>query len=159
MPDALEVLVDSLHLSGLLEYFTLLEASGPALPLHFLKLLKSLYALENGVVVGECSAKPSFCHVEHSGSFRMLSDALPTLLLGCHEKNILAAGNNLADQVDCVFQILSGLLEVDDMDTVTGHEDVILHSGVPALLLVAEVYSGFQQILNSRALHCVFPFG
>ncbi len=47
------------------------------------------------------------------------------------------------------FEELDGLLQVNDVDAVSGAEDVRPHLGVPAAGLVAEVDPGFQQFLHS----------
>ncbi len=59
----------------------------------------------------------------------MLLDAFPALFLRSHEEDILALGNQPAYQVNGLFKILLCLFKVDDMDTVPGHEDIILHPG------------------------------
>ena len=148
MPDAHKVLVNSFHFTGLLENLTLLETLRPPFFLHVFQFLKTKNAFVNGVVIGKSSSQPAFCHIEHSRPLGMLPNTLSSLLFRGNKKNILATCYNFADKVDCVFKIFLGFLQIDDMDTVSCHEDIVLHARVPSLLLMAEVYTGLQQVLN-----------
>ena len=148
VPYAHEVLVDSLHFTSLLENFTLFKALRPALFLHVFKFLKTENTFVDRVVIGKSSAQPAFSHKEHSRPLGMLPNTFSSLLFRSNEKNILASCNNFTNKVDCVFKVFLGFLQIDDMDTVSCHEDVILHAWVPSLLLVTEVYTGLQQVLN-----------
>ena len=69
-------------------------------------------------------------------------------LLGADEKDGLAVLGELTDEVIGLFQLLDGLLQVDDVDAVALAVNVLGHLGVPAAGLVTEVDTGFQQLLH-----------
>ena len=85
-------------------------------------------------------------------------DRVLRLLLGADEKDGLAVGRQLADEVVSLFELLDGLLQVDDVDAVALGVDVGGHFGVPAAGLVAEVDAGFQQLLHRYDCHFLFSF-
>ncbi len=78
----------------------------------------------------------------------MLANTFSTLFLRSYKKNILATGNNAAYKVDSIFEISLGFLEINDVDTISSHEDIVLHARVPSFLLVAEMYASLQQVLD-----------
>src|SRR5207249_646855 len=59
-----------------------------------------------------------------------------------------AAGDTLLDEVESAREQRHRLRQVDDVDTVPLAENVRLHPRVPAVGLVTEVCSGFEQLLQ-----------
>ena len=56
------------------------------------------------------------------------------------------------------LELLNGLLQVDDINTVAFAVDILGHLGVPAAGLVTEVDTGFQQLLHGYDCHLMFSF-
>ena len=98
--------------------------------------------------VGEHAAEPTGVDIVHTYAGSLFLDCLCRLLLGADEKDALAVCGNIANEVVSLFELLDGLLQVDDIDAVTLHVDVLGHFGVPAAGLVTEVDTGFQQLLH-----------
>jgi hypothetical protein len=74
----------------------------------------------------------------------LLNDFLG-LLLRSHEEHVAPASGDFADQLAGLLQHGERLLEIQDVDLVLLHEDVLLHLRVPALGLVPEVNARFQE--------------
>src|SRR5208283_5536714 len=70
------------------------------------------------------------------------------LALGAHEEDGLAARAQLGDKLRRLLEKLQRLLQVDDVDSVALAKDVFLHLGIPALGLMPEVNTRFEQFLN-----------
>jgi hypothetical protein len=50
-------------------------------------------------------------------------------------------------------------LKIDDVNPVSGAENVLFHLGIPPLGLVAKMNSGFQQLLHGDGGHRFFLLG
>src|ERR1039458_7377697 len=81
---------------------------------------------------------------------RRASSALASLAfsLGSHEQHVLALGGHFAHEAGGVLEHFQGFLQVDYVDSVAFAEDVFLHLRIPALGLVPEVNTGFEQFLH-----------
>ena len=77
-----------------------------------------------------------------------LGDRVLRLALGADEQHLAAARDGLGDEVERAREQRHGLRQVDDVNAVAVAEDVRLHPRVPAVGLVAEVRSGFEQLLH-----------
>jgi hypothetical protein len=79
------------------------------------------------------------------------------------EQDVLSLCRHLADETRGVFEHLQSLLQVDNVDTVTFAEDILLHLRIPALGLVPEVNAGFEQFLHrycwqtTSSIYCAAP--
>src|SRR5439155_8328876 len=98
---------------------------------------------------------PALVHVEHPAAARLLEHGLLGLLLGADEEHRAPARGQVAHERVRLPELLERLLEVDDVDAVALTEDVLLHLGVPALGLVPEAHSGFEQLLHGQCRHNV----
>ena len=78
---------------------------------------------------------------------RCFSDRLLRLTLGADEQDLAASRNGVGDKVECPCEQRHALREVKNMDAVAGAEDIWFHLRVPAVGLVAEMRSGFNQLL------------
>ncbi len=76
-----------------------------------------------------------------------------SLTLGADEEHAAAVGDGFHDLVVGGAVQLHSLLEVDDMDAVTGAEDERTHLGVPTASLVTEMNAGFQHLLHAYVCH------
>jgi len=74
------------------------------------------------------------------------------LLLGGNEEDLLALGNHATQEGDGVVDEVNGLGEVDDVDAVALIKDVRLHLGVPALGLVPEMQTCFDEVFKLESV-------
>jgi len=105
------------------------------------------------VEVGQHTAQPTGVDVVTAATGSFFLDGILSLLLGADEQDVTAIGGNFTNEAISFFQLLNGLLQVDDVDTVTLGVDVGSHFGVPAAGLVTEVYAGLQQLLHRYDSH------
>src|SRR6185369_8775317 len=75
------------------------------------------------------------------------------LPLGADKENRLAAGAQVGHKLRRVFEQLQRLLQVDDVNPIALAEDVFLHLGIPALGLMPEVNTRFEQLLHCDRGH------
>jgi hypothetical protein len=61
-----------------------------------------------------------------------------------------------AEEIGRSVDLLDGFLDVEDVDLVLGAHDELLHLGVPALGLVTEMDSGFDEFGEDRCGHVLF---
>jgi hypothetical protein len=81
-------------------------------------------------------------------SQRFFRDDVLGLPFGADEQNRLAFRRQVCHELFGVAELLGGLVQIDDVDAVALSEDVVLHLRIPPLRLVAEVHSGFEQVLD-----------
>ncbi len=98
-------------------------------------------------------------HIEHFAAVGLFVDGFAGLFLGTHEKNRLAVGHDVGDEIVCAFEHAYGLLQIEDVDTVAGAENVLFHLRVPPFGLMAEVDARFQQLFHCHICHISSPFG
>ena len=94
------------------------------------------------------SAQPALVHVEHLAAVGFFGDGFLRLALGADKQDRLALRGHFHYITGGVLEELQGLLQVDDVDTVTFAKDVFLHLWIPALGLVPEVNAGFEQFFH-----------
>ena len=153
---AAEILLELFHLAEVLHDFLLGEHVEGAVFLHLLQLGQTVHAGTHGLEVGEHAAEPAGVHIVHADAGGLFTDGVRGLLLGADEEDGIAVLRQLADELISLFQLLHGLLKVDDVDAVTLTIDVLGHLGVPASGLVTEVDTGFQQLLHGYYCHFCF---
>ena len=95
--------------------------------------------------------------MELTGAAGFGGDGFLSLTLGTDEQHAAAVGDGFHDFVVGGAVQLHGLLEVDDMDTVTGAENERAHFGVPTAGLVTEMDAGFQHLLHANVCHGMSP--
>jgi len=79
-------------------------------------------------------------------------------MLGADKEHVATIGYHFDNRLVSGPIELDGFLQVDDVDSVTGPENVLFHLGVPALGLVAEMDPGLQQLPHCYHGHTVFSF-
>ena len=146
--DAAKVLLKLLHLAEMLHNFLLGQHVEGAVFLHLLELSQTVNAGAHGLEVGEHAAEPTCVDVVHADAGRLFLDSIGRLLLGADEEDGLAVLSELTNERVSLFELLDGLLQVDDVDAVALAVNVLGHLGVPAAGLVTEVDTGFQQLLH-----------
>src|SRR5204863_654957 len=86
--------------------------------------------------------------IKHAGARRLLGNRLLRLALRAHEEHRLAILREIGNEFRGVFEMLEGLLKIDDVDSVPLPVDVLLHLWVPAASLVAEMDAGLQKVFH-----------
>ena len=81
-------------------------------------------------------------------AIRTVYERSPELLAPIEAHYKVKPGDRIADEVESPVEQLGRFLQVDDVDPVTGAEDIRLHLRVPATGLVSEVDTGLQQGLH-----------
>src|SRR5512144_2785740 len=118
-----------------------------------LQVLQPLDLLLDRLEVGERSAQPALGDPEAAGALRLTLDDELELLLGADEQDALAAQHDLPQQLLRLLELPQRLLEIDDVDPGAFGEDEPAHLRIPPPRLVAEMHTGFQQILHLRMRH------
>ena len=122
------------------------------------QVLHVLDALADRAEVGERAAQPAGGDERHAAAFRFAADGFLRLLLGADEEDQPALAHGVADDLVGVVDLPHGLLEVDDVDAVALREDERAHLGMPTAGPVAEMDTGFEQLLHGNDRHDSSPF-
>jgi hypothetical protein len=126
---------------------------------HLIEFLKALHRFLHGHPVGEEATEPALVDVEHAAASGFFGDGVLRLALGADEENDLALGGEFDDELRRFLEHLEGLLQIDDVNAVALAEDVFLHPGIPALGLMPEVDSCFEQLLHGDSGQTTSLFG
>ena len=70
-----------------------------------------------------------------------------------NEQDGAAFSSSIADEVIGLFQFLYGLLQVNDVNTISLAVDVLGHFRVPATGLMTEVYASFKKLFHGYYRH------
>jgi len=117
--------------------------------------LHPLHTVANGTEIGERAAEPAIHHVGHAGTRGGFLYFLLGLLLGADEQDRTAIENDLVEKSAGDFDLGEGLVEVDNVNSVTRGKNEFFHLGVPPLGLMTEMNPGFQQLFNCYAGQCI----
>ena len=154
--DAAQIFVQLLHLELQLDNFLLGQQIKGAVLLHGLELLHAVDALTDGAEVGEHAAQPAGIDKMHAAAGSLVTDGFLRLLLGADKQDFAALSGNVTDKVVGLVQLLHGLLQVNDIDTIALGEDILRHFGVPAAGLMAEMDASLQKLLHRYDCHSNF---
>ena len=156
--DRTEVLLQLGTLTAHLQDLTLREVSISTVAHEFVDGSHLLHSLADGGEVGEHTARPTLDNVRHIHSSSLLGHDVLSLLLRSNEEDLLTRLSNLLQGLSSLVDLCNSLVQVDDMNTVTLHEDVGSHSGVPLALEVTEVTSGLEQHVKICSCHFFLMF-
>ena len=84
--------------------------------------------------------------VELTASFGGLLHGFLSLAFAADEEDFFAAAGEVGQEFSGRVDLLDGFLDVEDVNLVFGAHDEILHLGVPALGLMSEMDSGFDEL-------------
>src|SRR5207244_10932604 len=87
-------------------------------------------------------------HLNTTRTSRVLGDVIRGLPLGADEKEYLPGRRLFSYELRRFFEHLERLLHIDDVNAIALSEDVFLHLGIPALRLMPEVNTRFEQLLH-----------
>ena len=153
---AAEILLQLLDLAQMLHDFLLGEHIKGAVGLHGLELVQTVHTGTHGLEVGHHAAQPTSVHIVLTAAGSLLLDGLLRLLLGADKQQRLAVLRQLTDESISLLQLLHGLLQVNDIDTVALGVDIGSHLGIPATGLVTEMDACLQQGLHGYdTCHCL----
>jgi len=85
-----------------------------------------------------------------------LFNGLLSLFFRPHKQHFAAFAHRGAQKITRGFQLIDGLAQINDVDSVAGIKDERLHLGVPPFGLVSKMHPGVQQFFNSDRDHS-FP--
>ncbi len=88
-------------------------------------------------------------NIRHTGATGLLLNDFAGSTLGADKQNFVFVGAELVNNLQSIVKRGNGLLQVDDVDLVTGTEDELVHLGVPETGLVTKVNTGFQHITHA----------
>src|SRR5581483_11182356 len=94
-----------------------------------------------------------------SRTCRLFCDRILRLALRSHEEDDSSFGRQFCNELRRFLEHLQRLLKIDDVNPVALTEDVFLHLGVPALRLVPEVNTRFEQLLHGNVSQSTSLFG
>ena len=146
--DAAEVALQLDELATEDERFLLRHGFEVAGDLHALVLRHLLHTPADRGEVGEHAAEPTLVDVRHPTAVGVRRDRILRLLLGTHEQDRAATGDEVADVGIRRLDAGQRLVQVDDVDAVALTEDESLHLGVPAAGLVSEVDARLKKLAH-----------
>ena len=137
---------------GLLLFYVTGDA---AILFHGLDFLEALEALLHGLEAGWHAAQSTVRDKVLFVGLGQLTDDGLGLFFGAHEKNLAATPNGVAQKITGSLELVDGLGEVDDVDSVVPGK-YRASSSDSNDGSVAKMDTCFKQFLNSYA-HIVFP--
>ena len=157
--DAAEVLLELGDLAFKLDDFLLGKHCEGAVLLHLAQLGKTVDTGAHGLEVGQHATEPTGVDIVLINSFRFFLDSVLRLLLGADKQDVLAVSREITDEVVGFLDLLYGLLQVNDINTIALRVDVGSHFRVPASGLMAEMDTSFEQAFHGYDYHlCVLLF-
>ena len=155
--DATQVPLQLLKLTGVAQGLLFRHRLEVAGLLHCLELLHTLHPGGDRLEVGEHPAEPALVDVGHTACIGVDSHRALGLLLGAHEEDSSATGDEVPDVGVGLLDTLHRLLEIDQVDPVALTDDESPHLGVPSTGLMPEVDTGAQQLLHADDGHVTAP--
>ncbi len=155
--DTREVAVEFLEFAAVAQRLALghvVEVTGA---LHRTQFHHALHATGDGGEVGEHAAQPALVDEGHAAGLGVVLDGTLGLLLGAHEEDHAAVGDEVAHVGVARLDAEQGLAQIDEVNAVALAEDESTHLGIPTAGLVSEMDSGVQEFLQGDECHVIFP--
>ena len=73
--------------------------------------------------------------------------------LGSHKKNLALPGYYGTNEIKGIIKAGNSLVEIDDMNTVPGAVNILLHLGIPVTGLMAEMNTGIEHFAHGNVRH------
>jgi hypothetical protein len=83
----------------------------------------------------------------HATPSGILFDRLQSLAFRSNKEHILANRTEIHQKIDRISEQLQGLLQINDMNTVSVAENEFLHFRIPTACLVSKMDPGLKQLL------------
>ena len=141
------------HIPGPHQGFFLGQFFKGAVRLLRLQLAQPLDRSANGFVVGEHATQPAMADIGHFRTLSLFPDLFAGGAFGAHEQNLVLFGSQFADHLEGFVESGNCMFQIDDMNLVTGAENVRLHSRIPVASLVSEVRTCLQQFAHTDLRH------
>ena len=127
-----------------LQFFTLRQIVKRSVLFHFIDGRHLLHSLTNRREVSQHTTRPTLDNIWHIHSRSLVGDNLFGLFLSSDEQNFFARFSDRF-QCSCGFvDLCYGFIQVDNVDTVTLHENIRSHSRIPFSFQVPKMNTGFQ---------------
>ncbi len=84
---------------------------------------------------------------------RLRGNSFLGLALGADKENLAALCYSIGHLVVSIAKKLERLLQVNDVNTVSGAENVRFHLGIPAPCLMAEMHACFKHLFHCNVSH------
>jgi len=147
--DAADAALQLFHGTCAHQRFFLGQLVKGAIGLLGLQVTQALYGCTNSFVVSEHTTQPAMADIGHSGAFSLLPHDLSRGALCTDKQYLVFVAGQSCHQVQCFIKSRNCMLEVDDMNFVTGTEDILVHFRVPVTGLVAKVSARLQQVAHT----------
>src|SRR5579872_2022434 len=125
---------------------------------HLIELLQPLDRLLHRHPIGEQAAQPALVNVKSAALGRLFGDRILRLTFGSHEQHNLAVGRQILHKLRRLLEHLQRLLQIDDVNSIALSENEFLHLGIPALRLMPEVNTRFEQLLHGDSSQSTSSF-
>ena len=143
--DGTEVLLKLGTLAADLQDFALGKIGERSVSGEFVDVGHLLHSLADGLEVGEHATGPALGHIGHIYGCCLFGNDFLGLLLSSYKKNQTASLGDGLEGFSSLVNLGYGLVEVDDVDSVTLHENIGSHCRIPFTLEVAEVASSLKK--------------
>ena len=119
-----------------------------------------LDGLGDGLPVCQHPARPAVVHVVLTTALCCFSNLFRRGALGANEQNATTLGNGRCDSFQSAVKHGTGLIEVNDMNTIARTKEERSHLRVPAAGVVTKVYASFHELTQRerRRCHRLFSF-
>ena len=106
------------------------------------------------------AAQPALVDEKHAAAQCFFRNCILGLPLRSDKENCFSLCCKFRDELCGFLEQPKSLLQIDDVDSVTLTENVLLHLRIPALGLVTEMNAGFQKFLHCdrRQINLRFRF-
>ena len=98
-------------------------------------------------------------YIRHSCAFCFLLDDLASSSLGSNKKNFSFLFRKIGNFFQRGIKRGNGVLEVDDVNFVSGAKDILLHFWVPVATLVPEMNSCAEHLFHTYSHNVSFGLG
>ena len=119
-------------------------AGDTAIFLHSLNFLEALEALFYSLQIGQHAAQPAVGHIVLVVGLGHFADNRLRLLFGADQQHLAAAADSVTDKIARAVELLCGLREINDVDSVVCLENIRPHSRVPSSGLMSEMDTRLQ---------------
>src|SRR5690606_8724097 len=151
--DTTDGALELVHFTGTLKGFFLGQlVESTVLALGF-QVTVATDRLTDGLVVGQHTTQPAVVNVRLTGTLSFFLDNLGSRALGTHKQDLVLVLSQRLNEVQRFIHGRNSLLQVDDMNLVTGAEDELRHFRVPVASLVTEVSTCLEQVTHIYLSH------
>ena len=145
--------------AGSHEGFFFAQTTQRAICLLQLKIFEALNRATNSLVVRQHTTEPAMIYIRHSCPFCFLLNDFPSCSLRANEKNFSFLFSKIRNFFKRGVERRNGVLEVDDVNFVSGTKYILVHFWVPIATLVPEMYSCTEHVFHTYSHVVSFGLG